>query len=80
MICKEPSKVLGSVTLSLENDGVGKRTGTDVTRNDGSGLGNLHTRLSAIGGELRAEALPGGRFRMEAVAPLRPPPQEHRLM
>lgn len=62
-----------TVRLVLENDGVVTEQGSaTVDGHSGSGLGNLRTRLSAIGGRLTAQALPGGRFRLEAEAPSRP--------
>lgn len=79
--CEIRSAVFGDrVSLSLVNDGVGPQEERGVPQHDGSGLGNLRTRLSAIGGRLTAEVMPGGHFRMEAVAPLKPPPREHRAM
>ncbi|MEU6847616.1 histidine kinase [Streptomyces sp. NPDC046716] len=59
------------VRLDLVNDGapVANRIGS---RDRGSGLGNLGARLGAIGGELTAGPVAGGRFRLTAAAPLRP--------
>lgn len=79
--CRIDSAVCGDkVRLSLVNDGVEAQESADVPKRDGSGLGNLQARLSAIGGRLTAEVMPGGRYRMEVVAPLKPPPREHRAM
>ncbi|MFE9253847.1 sensor histidine kinase [Streptomyces sp. NPDC006879] len=72
--------------LVLINDGVsgsgarrpeGSRPATTVedsrgATERGSGLGNLATRLAAIGGTLTAGEVPGGRFRLMAEAPVRP--------
>jgi two-component system sensor histidine kinase DesK len=60
-----------TVRLDLVNDGVtaGNRAGSP---DRGSGLGNLHTRLAAVGGELTAGVVPGDRFRLTAVAPVSP--------
>ncbi|MEV5341270.1 histidine kinase [Streptomyces sp. NPDC052676] len=61
-----------TVRLDLVNDGVAAG-GSGGFPDRGSGLGNLDTRLDAIGGELIAGVVPGGRFRLTAVAPVRPP-------
>ncbi|CAL9593332.1 hypothetical protein SUDANB105_05268 [Streptomyces sp. enrichment culture] len=64
-----------TVRLDLVNDGV--TTGNRAASPDrGSGLGNLHTRLAAIGGELTAGVVPGDRFRLTAVAPATPPKKD----
>ncbi|MFI6060928.1 sensor histidine kinase [Streptomyces sp. NPDC051286] len=60
-----------AVRLDLVNDGVVAQDRPDAP-DRGSGLGNLRTRLAAIGGEMRAGAEAGNRFRLTAVAPLRP--------
>ncbi|MCC9741375.1 sensor histidine kinase [Streptomyces sp. MNU89] len=58
------------VRLTLLNDGV---TGTRRrSPHSGSGLGNLQTRLSAIGGRVEAGVQEDGRFRLLAEAPARP--------
>ncbi|MGW3497506.1 sensor histidine kinase [Streptomyces sp. NPDC001020] len=59
------------VRLELVNDGVFAPDGPDSPAR-GSGLGNLRTRLAAIGGQMTAEVVAGNRFRLTAVAPLRP--------
>ncbi|WP_128976639.1 sensor histidine kinase [Streptomyces roseicoloratus] len=61
-----------AVRLDLVNDGVVAQDRPD-SPDRGSGLGNLRSRLAAIGGEMRAGALAGNRFRLTATAPLRPP-------
>ncbi|MFE4637522.1 sensor histidine kinase [Streptomyces sp. NPDC056773] len=60
-----------TVRLVLDNDGVSE-SGPSDPADRGSGLGNLDTRLTAIGGRLVAGPAPGGRFRLTAEAPLRP--------
>ncbi|MEU8352411.1 MULTISPECIES: sensor histidine kinase [Streptomyces] len=60
-----------TVRLTLVNDGVSgaaRRPSPD----SGSGLGNLRSRLSAIGGRVEAGLLDDGRFQLFAEAPLRP--------
>ncbi|MGW1294229.1 sensor histidine kinase [Streptomyces sp. NPDC002533] len=64
-----------SVRLVLVNDGVVAPDRPDAP-DRGSGLGNLRTRLSAIGGEMTAEVIAGNRFRLDATAPLSPPKGE----
>ncbi len=54
----------GVVRLGVANDGVGPGAGR--TR-PGSGIGNLTTRLAALGGELTARADGDGWFRVRAV-------------
>jgi two-component system, NarL family, sensor histidine kinase DesK len=56
-----------SVLLRIENDGARPR-GADAR--DGTGLTGLRERLAPLGGDLRAEALPGGRFLVRARLPL----------
>lgn len=64
-----------TVRLDLVNDGV--TTENQAGSPDrGSGLGNLGDRLAAIGGELTAGVVPGGRFRLTAVAPVVPAKKE----
>ncbi|MFD0372937.1 sensor histidine kinase [Streptomyces sp. NPDC059071] len=60
-----------AVRLDLVNDGVVAQDRPDAPAR-GSGLGNLRTRLAAIGGEMRTGVLAGNRFRLTAVAPLKP--------
>lgn len=59
------------VELVMENDGV-EAVGLADSVDRGSGLGNLATRLTAIGGVLTAGVVAQGRFRVTARAPLRP--------
>ncbi|MFJ7270853.1 sensor histidine kinase [Streptomyces sp. NPDC099050] len=59
------------VELVMENDGV-VAAGLADPVDRGSGLGNLATRLTAIGGTLTAGVEPGSRFRVTARAPMRP--------
>ncbi|MER6024986.1 histidine kinase [Streptomyces sp. NPDC001851] len=61
-----------TVLLTLVNDGV-ENGGVPGTRSaGGSGLGNLRTRLTDIGGELTAGVDEEGMFRLVARAPLQP--------
>ncbi|MFD9306529.1 sensor histidine kinase [Streptomyces sp. NPDC060048] len=60
-----------TVELVMENDGV-EAIGHSDSGDRGSGLGNLDTRLTAIGGLLTAGVESQGRFRLTARAPLRP--------
>ncbi|MFE9770447.1 sensor histidine kinase [Streptomyces sp. NPDC005931] len=70
--CTVRAEIVGeAVRLDLVNDGVAAPDRPD-SPDRGSGLGNLCTRLRAIGGELTAGVVPGGRFRLTAVAPVRP--------
>ncbi|MCI0383413.1 sensor histidine kinase [Streptomyces sp. CNQ085] len=72
-----------SVMLRLVNDGVaGQRP--DHSAHSGSGLGNLRTRLAAIGGRVEAGVREDGRFHLVAQAPAHPvatahPPEAGRL-
>ncbi|MFF1451694.1 sensor histidine kinase [Streptomyces sp. NPDC058274] len=62
-----------TILLTLVNDGVTDNRGkTDARSSGGSGLGNLRTRLTEIGGELEAGVGEDGQFRLEARAPLQP--------
>lgn len=60
-----------TVQLSLVNDGV-----PDAPRlhspDSGSGIGNLRTRLSAVGGRIEAGVQESGWFRLAAEAPVKP--------
>ncbi|MGW0631101.1 sensor histidine kinase [Streptomyces sp. NPDC002758] len=72
--CAITASVKGeTVRLTLVNDGVvpqeAPRTGGGGS---GSGLGNLRTRLTEIGGRLTAETTRDGRFRLVAEAPVKP--------
>ncbi|MGG2463665.1 sensor histidine kinase [Streptomyces sp. RGM 3693] len=62
----------GTVRLTLVNDGVPERLSSREELNDGSGLGNLSTRLTEIGGRLTAGPEDDGRFRLVATAPQTP--------
>lgn len=59
----------GTVVLHVRNDGVARSSG-DPASYDGSGIGNLSTRVSAIGGELTAGVRADGCFHLEAKVPL----------
>jgi len=61
-----------TVLLTLVNDGVADGGKSDARSGGGSGLGNLRTRLTEIGGELTAGVDEDGLFRLEARAPLQP--------
>ncbi|MEV0980872.1 histidine kinase [Streptomyces sp. NPDC049915] len=63
------------VRMDLVNDGVAAPDRPDAPGR-GSGLGNLRTRLAAVGGEMSAGVVAGNRFRLTAIAPLRPSQQE----
>jgi two-component system sensor histidine kinase DesK len=63
--------VAETVRLVLVNDGVTASHPSDSAHR-GSGLGNLRTRLSEIGGQLTVGVNSGGRFRLVAEAPVRP--------
>ncbi|WP_232827556.1 sensor histidine kinase [Jiangella endophytica] len=54
----------GSVTLTMENDGVRAPSGAA-----GSGLSGLAERLGELGGSLTADRIDGGRFRLAARVP-----------
>lgn len=61
-----------TVLLTLVNDGVTDGGKADARSCGGSGLGNLRTRLTEIGGELTAGVDEDGLFRLDARAPLQP--------
>ncbi|WP_369389899.1 sensor histidine kinase [Streptomyces sp. CG1] len=61
-----------TVLLTLVNDGVANGGEPDTRSGGGSGLGNLRTRLTAIGGELTAGVDESGLYRLVARAPLQP--------
>ena len=58
------------VRMSLVNDGVVPQLGQSAPHS-GSGLGNLDTRLTAIGGRVCAGVREDGRFHLDVEAPLR---------
>ncbi|MGW3202937.1 sensor histidine kinase [Streptomyces sp. NPDC001135] len=61
-----------TVLLTLVNDGVTNGGKSDTLSGGGSGLANLRTRLTEIGGDLTAGVDRDGLFRLEARAPLQP--------
>ncbi|MET7456636.1 histidine kinase [Streptomyces sp. NPDC005574] len=61
-----------TVRLTLVNDGVVRQEKPAAGRGSGSGLGNLRTRLTEIGGRLTAGTTEAGHFRLVAEAPVRP--------
>jgi two-component system sensor histidine kinase DesK len=70
--CTIKVEIVGeTVRLDLVNDGVVASDPAD-SADRGSGLGNLRARLAAVGGELTAGVVAGDRFRLTAVAPVRP--------
>ncbi|MEV4441221.1 histidine kinase [Streptomyces sp. NPDC049577] len=65
----------GRVRLSVVNDGADPAH-RDVSPDSGSGLGNLATRLEAVGGRLIFSRSDEGVFRLEAEAPAVPDDDE----
>ncbi|MGV9564732.1 sensor histidine kinase [Streptomyces sp. NPDC003480] len=62
-----------AVRLQLVNDGVdGTDTSVLDSRGGGSGIGNLHTRVAAVGGHLTAGACADGWFELSAEVGLEP--------
>jgi two-component system sensor histidine kinase DesK len=59
-----------TVRLTLVNDGVVEHR--PASPHSGSGLGNLRSRLTAIGGRVESGIRDDGRFQLLAEAPLRP--------
>jgi two-component system sensor histidine kinase DesK len=59
-----------TVRMSLVNDGVVQQLGQSAAHS-GSGLGNLDTRLTAIGGRVSAGVRADGRFHLDVEAPVR---------
>ncbi|WP_256098297.1 histidine kinase [Streptomyces sp. MnatMP-M17] len=62
----------GLVRLVIENDGVDPGY-ENPEPHSGNGLGNLHTRMTAIGGSLESGHGKDGTFRLLAEAPMRKP-------
>ncbi|MGW6932590.1 sensor histidine kinase [Lentzea sp. NPDC054927] len=60
------------VSIDITNDGAPSEVGTDR----GSGLTNLATRTTAIGGSLLAQASADGTYRLHAEVPATPAPEE----
>lgn len=60
----------GWVRLVVENDGVDPAY-HNAAPHSGNGLGNLRTRLSALGGRLESGRTEDGRFRLAAEAPVK---------
>ncbi|MFF3323723.1 sensor histidine kinase [Streptomyces sp. NPDC002889] len=61
----------GTVVLTVVNDGVGDGVDADgPSSHDGSGIGNLSTRVCAIGGRLTAGVHEDGCFHLRAEVPL----------
>lgn len=58
----------GAVRLEVVNDGAARAV-RRTSREDGSGLGNLTQRVTALGGTLESRHSPGGTFRLVAVVP-----------
>ena len=56
-----------TAVLRIENDGV-RRPGPSA--GSGTGLVGLRERLAGLGGDLTAEAIPGGRFLVQVRLPL----------
>jgi signal transduction histidine kinase len=55
----------GAVVLEVQDNGSGETNGVS----DGHGLIGMRERATAVGGTLRAEAAPGGGFRVQATLP-----------
>ncbi|MCN9242416.1 histidine kinase [Streptomyces sp. RY43-2] len=64
----------GSVRLVVENDGVDPAC-HDPSPHGGNGLGNLHARITAVGGRLESHLGTDGVFRLQAEVPARKPPE-----
>ncbi|CAM4009138.1 sensor histidine kinase [Kibdelosporangium persicum] len=58
-----------TVTLQIVNDGAAAGTSGGDDSLGGSGIRNLAHRVRALGGELSARPIPGGRFRLRATLP-----------
>ncbi|HEX8869080.1 MAG TPA: histidine kinase [Lentzea sp.] len=61
------SNAPGLVTMDIINDGIPT---TDRKSRDGSGIGNLTTRVRALGGDLHAGLTPEHTYRLRAEIPL----------
>ena len=61
-----------AVSIDIVNDGAPAGAGTDR----GSGLANLATRTTAIGGSMLAQTTPDGTYRLHAEVPANPAPVE----
>ena len=55
------------VTMDIVNDGI---PSTEQRSRDGSGIGNLTTRVRALGGDLHAGLTPEHTFRLRAEIPI----------
>ncbi|MEV5986239.1 histidine kinase [Streptomyces sp. NPDC052051] len=64
----------GSVRLVVENDGVDPAY-HDPSPHGGNGLGNLHARISEVGGRLESHLGKDGVFRLAAEVPAKKPPE-----
>lgn len=64
----------GVIRLLVENDGVDPAYHNPAP-DSGNGLGNLRTRMTAIGGRLESDLGKDGTFRLIAEAPARKPPE-----
>ncbi|MFS8100146.1 histidine kinase [Lentzea alba] len=62
----------GCVSIDITNDGAPAEAGGER----GSGLTNLATRTSALGGSLLAQTSPDGTYRLHAEVPAEPAPEE----
>lgn len=67
----------GLVRLVVENDGVDPAC-HDPSPHGGSGLGNLHARMTAVGGRLESGHGKDGTFRLLAEVPAKKPPGDDR--
>ena len=65
VLCSKP----GLVTMTIVNDGI-TDSGRKSRNGSGSGIGNLTTRVSALGGSLDAGVTPEQTFRLRAEIPL----------
>ncbi|MFE9098971.1 sensor histidine kinase [Streptomyces sp. NPDC007264] len=64
----------GLVRLVVENDGFDPAY-RDPSPHGGSGLGNLHARMTAVGGRLESGQGQDGTFRLLAEVPVKKPPE-----